>query len=231
MENLSFQKWKEFYLNAEQSSTEQLWPCENLVRMFKGKYISDFDKSFSGKKIIEIGFGSGNNLVFFNTLGLKLFGTEVAQEICDNYLARLKSLNINALLKEGTNINIPFEDNSFDYLVSWNVIHYENSEENIMKAIQEYSRVLKPGGRIFISTTGPENSILRNCITLGNHKYEISRNDTFRKEEVYFYFDNENYINYYFSKYFDSLKIGRTKTDLFSECLDWFLITGIKRGK
>ncbi|MBA4318480.1 MAG: hypothetical protein C0412_08770 [Flavobacterium sp.] len=231
MDDLSFSKWKEFYLKAGETGTEQLWPCENLVRLFKGKYIPDLDKNFSGGKIIDIGFGSGNNLIFFNTLGLKLYGTEVKQEICDNYSLRLKSLNINALLKEGTNTKIPFEDNMFDYLVSWNVIHYENNEASLIHAIEEYTRVLKPGGRIFISTTGPENSILKDCMTLGNHKYKISRNDSFRKGEVYFYFDNENYINYYFSDKFESLKIGRTKTDLFTECLDWFLITGIKRIK
>lgn len=229
MENQSFQKWKDFYLKAEKTSTEQVWPSENLVRMFKGKYISNLDNKYSGKKVIDIGFGSGNNLVFLNNLGLQLYGTEVTQEICDLYSARLNQLNVSALLKQGTNSNIPFEDNTFDYLVSWNVIHYESSEENMIKAIKEYSRVLKPGGRIFISTTGPENSILRNCNTLGNHLYKINRNDTFRKEEVFFYFDNENYIKYYFSKFFNTLKVGRTKTDLFSECLDWFLITGIKR--
>jgi ubiquinone/menaquinone biosynthesis C-methylase UbiE len=229
MENLAFQKWKEFYLNAGNAGTELLWPCENLIRMFKGKYIPDLDKNYSGKKIIEVGFGSGNNLVFLNTLGLQLYGTEVNQEICDNYSVWLKSLNINASLKEGTNQNIPFEDNYFDYLVSWNVIHYENNEENILKAIGEYCRILKPGGRIFISTTGPENSILRNGIALGNHKYEITRNDTFRQGEVYFYFDNEKYIDFYFSKNFENLNIGRTKTDLFSECLDWLLFTGTKK--
>ena len=228
MKNESFEKWKKFYLDGGQN-TEQLWPSEVLVRMFKGKYISSLDNDFINKKVIEVGFGSGNNLVFLNTLGLKLYGTEVTSEICSKYTSHLKSLNIHALLKQGTNTQIPFEDNMFDYLVSWNVIHYENCQEDIIKAINEYNRVLKPGGRIFISTTGPDNSILRNCNILGNHKYQIFRNDTFRKGEIYFYFDNEHYINYYFSKQFCNLQIGRTKTDLFSECLDWFIITGTKK--
>ena len=116
----------------------------------------------------------------------------------------------------------------FDYIVSWNVIHYESTEENMMKAIKEYSRVLKPGGRIFVSTTGPENSILRDCNTLGNHLYEINRKDTFRKGEIYFYFDNEHYVKQYFGIYFGELQIGRSNTNLFTECLDWFLITGLK---
>jgi ubiquinone/menaquinone biosynthesis C-methylase UbiE len=230
MNNESFEKWKEFYLLSGQNGKELLWPCENLIRLFKGKYISDFERSFENKKLLEVGFGSGNNLNFFNTLGLKLFGTEVSQDICDNYSKKLASLSISAILREGTNTSIPLEDNYFDYLVSWNVIHYENSEENMIKAIKEYSRVLKPGGRFFISTTGPENSILRNSIKISNHLYRITRNDTFREGEIYFYFDDESSINNYFSINFTDIKIGRTKTDLFSECLDWFIITGINRG-
>lgn len=138
-------------------------------------------------------------------------------------------MKIKTELRKGTNDNIPWENNTFDYLVSWNVIHYESSESGMLKAIKEYYRVLKKRGRIFISTTGSENSILKNCDTLGNHIYKIKRDDTFRKEETYFYFDNESYIRFYFSKYFEDIKIGRTKTNLFSECLDWFLITGIKK--
>jgi ubiquinone/menaquinone biosynthesis C-methylase UbiE len=228
MENHSFDKWKEFYLKACETNTEQLWPSESLVRLFKGRYIKGLGKDYVGKRVLEVGFGSGNNLIFLNSVGLKLYGTEVTEEICELYSSRLNELNIKAVLKQGTNSCLPFGDNMFDYLVSWNVIHYESTEENMMKAIKEYSRVLKPGGRIFISTTGPENSILRDCNTLGNHLYEINRKDTFRKGEIYFYFDNEHYVKQYFGKYFGELQIGRSNTNLFTECLDWFLITGLK---
>lgn len=54
MKNQSFQKWEEFYLENERTEGNQLWPSENLVRMFKGKYIDGLTKKYTNKKVIDI---------------------------------------------------------------------------------------------------------------------------------------------------------------------------------
>jgi SAM-dependent methyltransferase len=95
-------------------------------------------------------------------------------------------------------------------------------------SIKEYRRVLKPGGRFFISTTGPEHLILDGAETVGCHLYRIGREDDFRKGSVYFYFDAANYIHYYFDPHFDDVLVGRTHDQLFTATLDWFVITGCK---
>ena len=63
----------------------------------------------------------------------------------------------------GTNQKIPFDDNMFDALVSWDVLHYEGNDANYHLALKEYQRVLKPGGRLFLSTVAPKSSVLRNA--------------------------------------------------------------------
>jgi ubiquinone/menaquinone biosynthesis C-methylase UbiE len=205
-----------------------MWPSETLVRLFKGNYVLGLEKDYTGKKIIDIGFGGGNNLIFLASLGLSLYGTEVREEICETVRKKLARLDYEADLRVGTNRQLPFQDNEFDFLVSWNVLHYEDNEQAIREAIAQYCRVLKPGGRIFISTTGPEHLILRDSKTLGGHRYHIGRGDDFRKGEVFFYFDAPNYIRHYFSEYFSDILVGRTQDFLFSETLDWFIITGVK---
>ena len=95
-------------------------------------------------------------------------------------------------------------------------------------AIEEYRRVLKPGGRFFISTTGPEHLILKDSRTLGAHRYQIGRADDFRKGQVFFYFDAPNYIQHYFAEHFKDVLVGRTHDLLFTATLDWFIITGVK---
>jgi ubiquinone/menaquinone biosynthesis C-methylase UbiE len=141
---------------------------------------------------------------------------------------RLERLGHRADLRVGTNTKLPFPDDEFDFLVSWNVLHYESTEAGIRAGLAEYRRVLKPGGRLFVSTTGPEHLILKGGTTLGGHRYRIEREDDFRKGEVFFYFDTPEYIRYYFGERFSEVLVGRTHDLLFTATLDWFIVTGVK---
>lgn len=224
----AFHRWADEYRKASEQGTEPLWPSETLIRLFKGKYVPEMPGTYHGQSVLEVGCGNGNNLVFLGTLGLTLSGTEVDASILEITGRSLARAGLDADLRTGTNRQLPWPDETFDYLVSWNVIHYDNTEATIRDAIREYARVLKPGGRFFVSTTGPDHLILENAHTLGAHRYEIGRQNEFRKGEVFFYFDAPNYIEYYFGEVFGDVRVGRTHDRLFSETLDWFIVTGVK---
>jgi SAM-dependent methyltransferase len=220
-----FAQWNTFYSSPD---SKLQYPSETLIRIMKGGYIKEFDKNYSGKKVIDIGFGHGNNLLLLSQLGLELYGVEVHEEICTLTTNVLAGLEIKADLRQGTNRNISFPDDYFDFLVSWDVIHYEGDDDGIREAIKEYHRVLKPGGRFFLSTVGPENGILAGASPIGAHRYKIAREDDFRKGEVFFCFDTTQYVEYYFSSYFKDVVTGRTTSMLFSRTVDCFLATGVK---
>lgn len=221
--------WVDHY-NHCKATGETMWPCETLVRLFKGTYVPNLDRNHTGKKVLDVGCGGGNNLVFLASLGLELHGTEIDEAVCVQVRELLARLGHQADIRVGTNRSLPFPDGSFDYLVSWNVLHYEDNEADIEAGIQEYHRVLKPGGRFFLSTTGPEHKILIGGETLGGHRYRIGREDDFRKGQVYFYFDSPNYIRHYFSKLFPNVLVGRTHDELLTETLDWFIVSGEKKA-
>ena len=220
--------WVKAYRREQATGVELAYPSETLVRLFKGDYVTGNKLVLDGKSVIDVGFGNGNNMLLMHDLGMRVSGVEIDQDICDMASTRFAGIGLEFDLRVGANESIPFEDNSFDYLVSWNVLHYEGSEEGIESGILEYARVLKKGGRLFLSTTGPTHKILHNGETQGNHLYKIGRPDDFRKGQVHFFFDNENYLNYYFSLRFKELQFGRIEDHLFKEKLDWLLVTGIK---
>jgi len=56
----------------------------------------------------------------------------------------------------------------------------------------------------------------------------IKREDDMRKGQVFHYFDNKDEILRIFSKSFTDILIGRTHSDLFTDTLDWFIITAVK---
>ena len=185
-ESTAFDKWAEAYAQYACSGEELLWPSETLVRSFKGAYVPGLDRqNMAGKRVLDVGHGNGNNLVFLASLGLKLSGSEVDPRISEMVAGKLKKLGYESDLKIGTNRQLPFADATFDFLTSWNVIHYEDNEADMAAAIQEYRRVLAPGGRFFISTTEPDHKILLNCTPLGPHRYQIGRPGDFRAGQVY----------------------------------------------
>jgi len=224
----AYENWTKTYKAFLKDRRTLNWPPTPLVRMFMGNYIPDHVRDFEGKKVLDVGCGTGNNMAFFGMLGLELFATEVTDELCSITRKKVGELGLSLNIRTGFNRQIPFESDYFDYLVSWNVIHYENNEKDMCNAIAEYARVMKPGGRLFLSTTGPRHMILKNAEIVGPHLYKIGRDDDFRKGEVFFYFDSPEYIKYYFSKSFKDIMVGTVSDFMFTEWQDYFLVTAVK---
>lgn len=225
----SAKRWAKHYVETASTAAELGWPSETLVRLFRGDYVPHMPRDFSGRRVLEVGFGNGNNTRFLATLGLAIAGTEIHDDICATIGSQLRAAGLEADLRVGTNRALPFESDRFDFLVSWNVLHYEGTEEGIRAGLREYARVLKPGGRLFLSTTGPEHKILNGAETLGGHRYRIGRRDDFRAGEVHFFFDAPNYVHHYFTETFGDVMVGRTHDHLFTATLDWWIVTAVKR--
>ncbi len=224
----AFKDWADYYRQASASGEALAYPSETLVRLFKGKYITGMPRDFHGLSVLDVGCGGANNALMMARMGLRVFGTEVDESLCREARDILASQGFEADFRVGTNTRLPFDDDQFDFLVSWNVLHYENTEPDIVAGLQEYARVLKPGGRLLLSTTGPDHAILKNARTLGGHRYQIGREDDFRKGEIYFYFDSPAYIHFYFDPVFHQVQVGRTHDRLFNDTLDWFIVTAVK---
>ena len=221
--------WDKAYKELEQNEQALSYPTETIVRLFKGDYLTGDSIDYKDKKIIDVGFGNGNNSLFFAEIGMQLFGVEIQEEICDILRKKLETRNLSGEIKVGSNQNLPFDENYFDFLVSWNVIHYEGEEKNIKNAIKEYARVIKKGGRVIISTTGPGHKILLKSKKVAPHLYEINRPNDPRVGQVHYFFENSEFLEQSFEPYFENIQAGRINDLLFREKLDWLLLTGIKK--
>lgn len=111
----------EFFLNANYLERRELW-----------KSIQNFSKNFDGN-ILDLGCGNKPYLDLFQCkgyIGLELIGGENnADFFYDGHI-------------------FPFENKSFDGLVSFQAIYQADDIENIMK---EINRVLKLNGKVLIS--------------------------------------------------------------------------------
>jgi SAM-dependent methyltransferase len=75
-------------------------------------------------------------------------------------------------------LNLPYEDNYFDFILSNQVHYYSSSEEEIHVVNKELLRTLKPGGSIFITMMGLKNYYIT------HHLKEISQNTQIYKVRV-----------------------------------------------
>lgn len=229
MESKNIQRAFKEWADAYKQEGGNVWPNETLIRIVKGDYIPNLPKDFRGKKVLDVGCGTGTNLLLFASLGAELYGCEVHDDIVKMAKQKLNDFGYRSDIRLGENRRLPFDTRFFDYLVSWNVIHYEDEEQKIIEAIAEYARVLKNGGRIFISTTGPQHMILEGAESLGNHRYKIGNAGGFRKGEIYFYFCTPECLKLYFSKCFKDILVGRVNDFLFTKCQDYFILTAKKK--
>jgi SAM-dependent methyltransferase len=94
-------------------------------------------------KLLEIGFGSGGAMRQFNSLGWNVIGTESSMQRCLHLESTHGFISIHT-----STFQVPLEDKSVD------VIYLNQVFEHMLHpqlALQEYWRLLKPGGQVLMT--------------------------------------------------------------------------------
>lgn len=235
----SAKQWSKYYQNI----SEKTYPNETIIRLFKGSFLSDMftnftEKKYKNKKILEVSCGVGQNFPFYKDLGLRVYGTEIHSVITKI----LKKKYPYSTFKVGTNLCLPFPDNTFDFLVSWASIHYVEKENLYRKCLEEHKRVLKKNGRFIIGTAGPHHRTRLKEKKISKFIFKMTTEDSKksgyssttktdpRKGKLFFFFSKIKDIKSFYSRYFVSVEVGRVKHQLLSITNDYYLITG-KKGR
>jgi len=102
---------------------------------------------WSGKRVLEIGCGAGTDCLQFARAGADTYAVDLTERSVEITRKRLALNGLSANVRRGDAEALPHEDNLFDLVYSWGVLHHTPNTEG---AIAEVCRVLKPGGRIVI---------------------------------------------------------------------------------
>lgn len=114
----------------------------------------------SGGKFLDIGCGSGRN--FIKSDKIEFYGIDFSKKMIKLAERRAKKLKINITLKKSNSDNLPFKDNEFDSVLCYAVLHCIDDSKKRESTIKEIYRVLKPGGKAFISSWGDKSPRLKN---------------------------------------------------------------------
>lgn len=108
-------------------------------------YILDFARfdETRGLRVLEIGVGLGADHQRFAAAGADLWGIDLTERAVEHTRARLACFGLRSRLVVGDAEALDFDDESFDYVYSWGVLHHS---PDTPKAVAEVRRVLKRGG-------------------------------------------------------------------------------------
>jgi ubiquinone/menaquinone biosynthesis C-methylase UbiE len=95
------------------------------------------------KNILEIGVGLGADHQKIAMSGLKMYGIDLTERAIKYTKERLDLFSLESELLVSDAENLPFDNDKFDYVYSWGVIHHS---PNTTKAVKEIYRVLKKDG-------------------------------------------------------------------------------------
>jgi 2-polyprenyl-3-methyl-5-hydroxy-6-metoxy-1,4-benzoquinol methylase len=136
----------EVYKDFKPQTEPRIWQVFALDLLSK----EDIDN----KKVLDVGAASGFILRNLQNRNIKRYALDLSAK-CVSYL---NSVGINA---QENNISVdpfPFEDDFFDYVIFTEVIEHLPFPEH---ALSEINRVLKPGGKLLISTHNTFNFYMR----------------------------------------------------------------------
>ncbi len=203
--------WKEFA--TKYNELDLMFPDENLIRIFSGRYVKVPQPP---AKVLDHGFGGGNNLLFFAQKGYECHGFEITEELIKVANEKFDWIGKRAVFSLITSTKLDYEDDFFDIIVSWNSIHYNGTRENVQKVLDEMYRSLKPEGIIILSTLHPDNSILKKGKVIDNDSYLLEKESKFdnRKGLLLFCPKEEGELFNMFSN-FNEVKFGYYNFNLF----------------
>jgi SAM-dependent methyltransferase len=223
------EKWVDQYVRLKRGLR---WPNELLIKsLFSKSYFTQRYDIPDRSRVLDVGCGSGCNLLPLLDVGHECHGVEIHPEIAAQAADNIKTWSggKTAEITVGHNRSLPYPDAYFDLLLSVYVLHYEQNEEDFMAGLKEYARVLKLGGVIFVSTVGTDSPHCRNAELLGPHRYRL-RNLDFRDGQIMFYVGTEKYLSHYVGQVFDDVESARA-FEMFPHDLNEYIFCMARRRR
>ncbi len=151
-------KWNEIY----KKELRGIWyPMLGVIR-FTARYLKRkigidlYETKKESKRIIDLGCGNGNHVVFFAEQGFDVSGLDLSEEAIEIAEAWLNKRNLKADLRVGDIEKLPYPDQSFDVVTSHGVLDHIPFEK-AKKAMEEIKRILVPEGYVCISLRSTED--------------------------------------------------------------------------
>lgn len=108
-------------------------------------YFISYGAMEAGKKVLEIGCGTGIFTGKIGQSGAAVVGVDISPDFINLAKNKVQAPNITFRIEDVQSLSFP--DNEFDTVIGSSVLHHLE----LVPALKEIKRVLKPGGRLVIT--------------------------------------------------------------------------------
>lgn len=134
-------------------------------------------------KVLDVGAGPGLFSILMSLAGHEVTAVDVSSEMIENAKENAKSYDVDINFVQVNGVNLPFEDKSFDFIISRNVLW---NLEFPTEALKEWKRLLSDDGRVVYFDANQYLHLfdekqkelvqedIRNMETIFDYKYEVT---------------------------------------------------------
>ena len=150
-------------------------------------------QEYPNGQMLEVGCSMGNDTIEFAKRGFQVSGIDITEKAIELIKQRFALYGMQGDFRVADAENLPFEDNSFDLVYSFGVLHHTPNTE---KAIREIHRVLKPNGKASIRLY---NQLSLNWVAhaLTGVPFDGSKSDPCPVEKAYPFFQVKSFFKDY----------------------------------
>ncbi len=158
-------------------NTDNAW----LVPCPESAYLAERWQGLGYKSFLDLGCGLGRHSVYMAQKGFDVNAVDLSDYGVNHLREWAQKVGLTIKTAVSNMLTLPFEDNSFDCIMAFNVI-YHTDTNGFIAVLEEIKRVLKPGGELFLTLISKntfsfqhadqykkvdENTLLRNEIEAG----------------------------------------------------------------
>ena len=213
-------------IQTEQGSTESIY--DRLVSLYSHEYFR-VDKQFFENKIC-LDAGCGNNVhgtkAILELGAKKVHALDLDETIFETAPEFLKGYEDKFELKVGNVLDLPYEENFFDFVHCSGVLHHTT---DLFKGLSELAKVTKHGGMIYLGMFGAGTGILSQITALFRSEYVKNPEfrsliDTLDRKKI---LESLNYIYTELKNHNDPI-IKKIPLEIISSLIDNDLVLTIK---
>jgi len=157
---------------------------KRFISMFDTEYFGLDEKYFEGKRVLDAGCGDTAKLIIkLHKLGSReLYGCDLGTEFIPVATKTLEKYDVplnDVKFSSGSVLELPYEDNYFDFVSCHGVLVHLNNLEEVQNAFAELARVTKNDGYLY-TVFGSVGGLFEDAINPAIRKY-YRENAEFKK--------------------------------------------------
>jgi len=134
------------YVGVDEKDPIKFYRLPVIGRMYQRRIELCLEQLTGGQSVLEVGFGSGVSFLNLSQLYQEIHGLDLTADV-RQVGEMFASLGIQTELRNGSVLEMPYPDQSFDSVLLISILeHLQPYEQH--QAFREIWRVLKPGGQV-----------------------------------------------------------------------------------